>query len=107
MENSETKTPGQYMLERDRLFQSLKESARRVETLLHSSSNDKAVEGDSDPTLNWLLRVEKAQLLSASSEEVRKRAALVRGKAAAVTSPLISVLELACCGNPLENVKLK
>lgn len=60
-------------MERDRLFQALKESEKNKEVLLHASSRDLTTEGDSDPFAELArLRIEKVQLLSAAAEEASR-----------------------------------
>jgi hypothetical protein len=103
----------QASMERDRLFQSLKESEKSRDALMHASSNDKVVEGDSDPHFELAkLRVEKAQLLSASSEESSRAERRLREAVAAVTSSaeadIILEKELRLnAAKSLENVKLE
>jgi hypothetical protein len=103
----------QASMERDRLFQSLKESEKRRDALLHVSSNDKVVEDDSDPHFELAkLRVEKAQLLSASSEESSQAERRLREAIAAVKSSaeadIILEKELRLnAAKSLENVKLE
>jgi hypothetical protein len=103
----------QASMERDRLFQSLKESEKSRDTLLHLSSTDKMVEGDSDPHFELAkLRLEKAQLLSASSEESSQAERRLREAVAAVTSSaeadIILEKELRLnAAKSLENVKLE
>jgi hypothetical protein len=103
----------QASMERDRLFQSLKESEKSRDALLRASSNDALVEGDSDPHVELAkLRVEKAQLLSASSEESSQAERRLREAVAAVTSSaeadIILEKELRLTTEKsLENVKLE
>jgi chromosome segregation ATPase len=63
-------------LERDRLFQSLKESEKSKEMLLQAPSRDRVMNGDergNDPFVELnRLRLEKAQLLSAAAEDASR-----------------------------------
>jgi hypothetical protein len=103
----------QASMERDRLFQSLKESEKSRDALLRASSNDAVVDGDSDPHFELAkLRVEKAQLLSASSEESSQAERRLREAVAAVTSSaeadIILEKELRrTTEKSLENVKME
>jgi hypothetical protein len=103
----------QASMERDRLFQSLKESEKSKDALLRASSNDKVVQGDSDPHFELAkLRVEKAQLLSAWTEESSQAERRLREAVAAVTSSaeadIILEKELRVTAEKsLENVKLE
>ena len=63
----------QVNMERDRLFQALKESEKNKEALIHASSRDVPGRGDADPYAELAkLRIEKAQLLTAAAEEASR-----------------------------------
>jgi len=63
----------QVNMERDRLFQALKESEKNKEALIHASSRDVPGGGDADPYAELAkLRIEKAQLLTAAAEEASR-----------------------------------
>jgi chromosome segregation ATPase len=83
-------------MERDRLFQSLKESEKSREILVHASSRDVIANGgDGDPYMEVnRLRLEKAQLLAAAANEAshaeyRIREAQASAKAAADAEILV------------------
>lgn len=103
----------QVTMERDRLFQSLKESEKAKDALLRASSNSKNVGGDGAPQIELAkLRVEKAQLLSATSEETSKAERRLREAVAAVSSSaeagVLMEKELRLAAEKaLENVKLE
>jgi chromosome segregation ATPase len=83
-------------MERDRLYQSLKESEKSREILLHASSRDVITNGgDGDPYMELnRLRMEKAQLLASAADEAaqaeyRIREAQASAKAAADAEILV------------------
>jgi hypothetical protein len=61
----------QVSMERDRIFQSLRESEKSKEALLQASSRGNQAAGDSELEVE-VLRMEKAQLLSAAGEEASR-----------------------------------
>lgn len=103
----------QASMERDRLFQSLKESEKSRDALLRASSNEKLMEGNSDPLYELAkLRVEKVQLLSAASEESSRAERRLREAVAAVTSSAEADIILEkevrlAAEKSLDNVKLE
>lgn len=103
----------QVCIERDRLFQSLNESEKAKDALVRASSRTSEFDGGGVPQFELAkLRLEKAQLLSATSEETSRSARRIREAVAAVSSSaeadvlLEKELRLAA-ENTLNNIKLE
>ena len=77
----------QVNMERDRIFQALKESEKNKEVLLQASTRDLSVGGDTDLHAELArLRIERAQLLSAAAEEASRNERRLRETRAAAKS---------------------